>query len=324
MNCSLLERTVRFCKIYIHDLSVKKEIAVRQQLLMSGTTKATQIRFVQDLHEADVWILAENSVFVAYAKKYQRAHGLRIWQCQEPHLIDLSSDERTILSNAHIADFVDSFVTGKKSIKFARTMTLQDAPNMEVLQQLCQGMQRRSGELCLLYKSAVIHFDFASFRTRYNQAGHDLLWGESFSVIKLAKLTRLQQTPMTLLMQGCSAFAAIWQLMTRSDMQNLLAPMTMQTAIKLQAWPAFEQVPHDFEHLRIASLIQKRALSAEQIKTLLLADERFIYGLFNALYVCHVLVLEEKPVQAINIVVEKTGRLTNLWRKVRQAVTQTA
>lgn len=310
---------LRHCKVYIHDLDVKKEARVRQQLLMSGARNATSIRFVQELNTADLWILTQGSAFLSYARKRMAAGDVTVWLHDQDQLTDLSSDQPRPLWAEGIAAFVDSVIAGKRT---AASTSLVQRPAPEIIRHLRQGMQNKQGNLCIAYGAAVFYFDFLLLTVKYNAAGHDVLWSDSAAKVPFAELTIVtQRPPLETLSKGCSAFAGIWQMTHRLQETLLTRPLTENTVLKLDTWPPFEQVAHHFDDYRMASLLQKRGLNAEQIGSLLHLEREQVNAFLNAVYLSAAGSIDEHDkVVPANFDAGKASLLAGLWRKVRGVV----
>lgn len=187
--------------------------------------------------------------------------------------------------------------------------------NKSLEELLYQGYQEQQGNLCLVYQSALFFIDFKSQKASYNRAGKQLL--DSQSKLKVAQFNISQQTrtPYELPYQS-TLFAFVWLLYQLLDQQGLIKPMQEQSAISVKQWPSFELVTHNFDDYRMASLLQKKALSAQQVIDLLSVPQEQVYRFFNTLILTHHANTENS--QTLKFDHTKSGStISKLWRKLR-------
>lgn len=311
------------CKVYIHDLSIKQEAKARRQIVMSGAEHATNVRFVQNLYEADIWILVENSAFFAYAQKYRtESRDILLWLSKAEQLLDATKKHFFQLTNVDIARHIDAIIDPTKnplSSKEQTTIIAHVIP--EVAKHINSGMRKKQGSLCIGYEQAIFYFDFAQLTVKYNNAGYDALWTDNHSKVSLNNLAVFSKVPDNAeLSKGCSAFSAIWQMTHRLQDQKVYQLLINNHVLALHTWPPFEQVKHQFDDYRIASLLQKKPLNAQQVSHLLGIEESRVYMFFSAIYLCASGIFENKTADNLKSVTKKNHTLAGLWRRVRDTV----
>lgn len=324
------------CNVYIHDLDIKQEAKARRLLVMSGSAYATSVRFIQDLEKAHIWILAENSAFIRYARKHIQAHQNKLWAFQHNCLYDISQGDKIRLDTGEIAQAISQLIertlaapqkASTQNTKTAETQqSVADITNTsEVAYRINKGMLSKRGNLCIGYKEAVFYFDFSQLTVKYNNAGYDALWSNNTDNITLADLSIYPQIPSEAkLSKGCSTFSAIWQMTHRLQDAQINHALIKDCVLTLHTWPPFEQVKHQLDDYRIASLLQKRPLSAEQVCQLLDLPYEVVCMFFNAIYLCASgSFTTQTKKNNTNVTVttnKKTHSLVGLWRRVRDTV----
>lgn len=309
-------------KVYIHDLDVKLEVKVRQVLLMSGARFATHIRFTQDLNAANLWVLREDSAFMHYAKKRAEADKFALWLCDSQHQLFAYHQSEQALSAKAIAQFVDAALLQADENQASKVAVNQaDVSQLKLIKYLRYGFQQKRGKLFLQYQQAKFLFDFMQMTATYNAAGHQLLQEQPSKTFALENFEFLgKRDSYPLFEHSCSAFSAVWQIMHKLDEAQLLQPLHPESELRLMAWPSFEQVNHNFDDYRLASLLQKRGLNASQVSVLLKLSDKQIYGFFNTVYITGIASVSESTPITINAQANKGLTLTSLWRKVRSSL----
>lgn len=309
-------------KVYIHDLDVKLEVKARQMLLMSGAHFATNIRFTQDLNTADLWVLRHDSAFLQYAKKRVATENITLWLCdQNQQLFDLHQPEQALTAN-QIAQCVDGLMLQRQQKHNVKaTENSSDPSQNKLIKYLRYGFQQKRGKLFLQYQQANFLFDFMQMTATYNAAGHQLLQEHPSKTFVLENFEFLgKRDSYPLFEHSCSAFSAVWQIMHKLDQVQLLQPLHPESELRLMAWPSFEQVNHNFDDYRLASLLQKRGLNASQVSVLLKLSDKQIYGFFNTIYITGIASVSQSTPITINAQASKGTTLTSLWRKVRSSL----
>lgn len=312
------------CKVYIHDLELTTENKVRQKLLMSGARFATSLRFINDLNDADLWILRKDSALLSYAKKRASTHYLSLWVCDEDGQLFSIKNPKVALGPGRIAQTIDIVTLQLHKKESDRVVVeIRETHNSELVNSLRSGFEKKQGKLFLQYEQAQILIDFSDMTVGYNDFCYKLLWGKKSAVVDFTAFEMLPPPSNNLELEHVSsAFSIGWQIMHNSKDDRLIIPLTENTVLKLDEWPSFEHVNHDFEDYRIASFLQKRSFSANQIITLLKLPEKQVYSFFNAIYITGIarVVDEQSAVLGESMSKDISNGLVGLWRKVRSAL----
>lgn len=328
----MFSHTTRVCKVYIHDLDVKSERRVRQKILMSGATHATRVRFDGDVNNADIWILNDGSAFKGVALKRQSAGKFVLWISKEGDLHTAADTGNSLLVPENIAKAVDAVVTGRKisinkdtstSLKEKAVNKSQPKPTSKIANLIKNGADSHKGSVCLKLNQAQLLFDFSNSIVHYNDAGKSLLWDEFVTDSCLDNFEVTDSLPSgSSFAHSCSMFSAIWQLCHRDASGSLIEPLDRNSVLELQSWPTFELVEHDYDHCRIASFLQKRSLSADQVIKLMKLDNEMVTRFFNAIYLSSYARCNEAStgMTIAEPAAAATGGLTSLWKKVRGAM----
>lgn len=313
------------CNIYIHDLDVKQEARVRRLMLMSGALHATRVRFIQDLDIADVWILQKDSAFLNYAKKrLEQSTNFSLWlfDGEQVWLASIGDSDLSIISRDDIAQFIDRHISIDKPIKKTDKTHIAKSIIPHIAKQIHEGMKAQEGTLCIELHPAIFYFDFNNLQVKYNNAAYEMLWlnkSGSFSMSHMTILPAFEDKQT--LTKSCSAFLAIWQMTHKLQDEKLANLLTANTSLQLETWPPFEQVKHQLDDYRIASLLQKKSLSAKQVSELLDIDRNAVNMFFNAVYLSASGKLVTLGAGSIpKNVVNKPNTLLSLWKRVRTAV----
>lgn len=308
------------CNVYIHDLELKDEGRVRRLFLMSGAEFATQVRFTDQLNNADIWILSQGSALLAFAQKRaaEQELSLLIYSDTQLHILDKNGIKP--LSAPLLAEKIDKLITGgttnKSDNKQVETIKIVIP---DIAKQIHTGMRTKQGSLCLGINKAIFLFDFAALVVRYNTAAYEMLWNGQSSSNSMANLVVLDhQNEPPNLGKHCSAFLAIWQMTRRLQNDELGNLLTHNTALKLDTWPPFEQVKHQIDDFRIASLLQKKSLSAQQVSELLGIDRGQVNQFFNAIYLSASGNIEFNQARTSLAQVRQPSALSKLWRMMRK------
>lgn len=323
----------RVCKVYIHDLDVKSEVRIRQKILMCGADNATQVRFDGDVSDADIWILNEGSAFKAVAQKRQKVSKFVLWTSKNTDLYSSDGIQENLLTAENLAVIVDGIVTGRKiSVnklesspdKPQKVQATQSSPTSKIAKLIKNGVDERKGLLCIENKQAQLHFDFANSIVHYNDAAKSLLWDDVALNASLEDFTVSKSAPSAQsFAYNCSMFSAIWQICHRDSGGSLIEPLDRNSVLELKSWPTFELVEHEYDHCRIASFLQKRSLSAEQVIKLMKLDNNLVNRFYNAIYLSSYASFNEAAagLTVSDSQVENSGGgLASLWRKVRGAM----
>lgn len=322
----------RVCKVYIHDLDVKSEVRVRQKILMCGAENATQVRFDGDVSDADIWILNDGSAFKAVAQKRQKVNKFILWFSKNTDVYASDGVGNSLLTPENLALAVDSIVTGRKiSINKSeknqkKTEKASVSSPSKIVSLIKDGVDNRQGMLCIEHKQAQLLFDFSSSTVHYNENAKSLLWDDvvldsclhNFNVSKASP----SQDSFT---HNCSMFSAIWQICHRDSDGSLIEPLDRNSVLELKSWPTFEFVEHEYDHCRIASFLQKRSLSADQVINLMKLDSDLVNRFYNAIYLSSYANFNEASA-GLNVSDSKISHsgagssLAGLWRKVRGAM----
>lgn len=314
----------RICKVYIHDLDVKSEVRVRQKILMCGAGHATHVRFDGDVNNADIWILNEGSAFKAIAQKRQKVSKFALWISQNSDLYASDGIRNSILNSENLAHVIDSIVTGRKiSINQASPPKPSQKPTSKVARSIKEGVDNRKGLLCLKHSQAQLLFDFSNATVHYNAEGHSLLWDDVVvgSCLHDFEITETPPSAETLSF-NCSMFSAIWQLCHRDTDGSLIEPLDRNSVLELKSWPTFELVEHEYDHCRIASFLQKRSLSVEQVIKLMKLENDLVNRFYNAIYLSSYANFDQVSAGFDAVVTDRPSKntLAGLWRKVRGAI----
>lgn len=311
------------CNVYIHDLELKDEGRVRRLFLMSGAEFATQVRFTDQLNNADIWILSQGSALLGFAQKRaaEQELSLLIYSDTQLHILDKSGIQP--LSAPLLAEKIDKLIAGGTTNKATSTQveTIKIVIP-DIAKQIHTGMRTKQGALCLGINKAIFLFDFAALVVRYNTAAYEMLWNGQSSSNSMANLVVLDhQNEPPSLGKHCSAFLAIWQMTRRLQNDELGNLLTHNTALKLDTWPPFEQVKHQIDDFRIASLLQKKSLSAQQVSELLGIDRSQVNQFFNAIYLSASGNIEFNQARQSLAQARQPSALSKLWRMMRKSKT---
>lgn len=243
-------------------------------------------------------------------------------QSQEHHIIILSfaagvfsrvtSNGSQTLSNNDLCKLLEDNSIASSSI------SRKAINNISLEELLYQGSKKQQGNICIVHKSALFFIDFSKQTASYNRAGQQLLAAEQ--PLRKADLNLSQQTrtPYELPHQ-CSLFDFVWQLYHLIDQHQLVPPLQNNSAIKLSSWPSFELVKHNLDDYRMASLLLKRALTADQIMELLQLNKEQVYPFFNSLLLTHNAMKESSHIIQFS---KKTSinKIASLWHRLRTSI----
>lgn len=316
----------RLTNVYIHDIPVAEERRIRQRFLMSGAKNALSVRFVDDMHQAGVWIFSEGSPMLALARRQNQTSDSRaIILIRQNDADALSQDGQdtplSALDIAHLVDGTESKDTDKVVSIRPDKHAPADANSLKLLaEQIRHGMTHRSGSLVIEGKSMIFSFDFASGKVRCNAAGQELLKDETWTKTGFDGFVVASQANEGNLVHAEPASVVIWKISKNMAQDaQYLPPLYEKTALSLTRWPDFDQLPHEYDDYRMASLLQKRSLNPDNLVKLLKVEEHTVKSFFNAAYLCGYadidaaatpVVIKEPPKQ-------ETG-LSGLWKRVRK------
>lgn len=310
------------CNIYIHDLDVKQEARIRRILLMSGAQNATSVRFIQDLDIADVWVLTKDSAFLNYAKKRLSEGSLfKLWLFDGKHTWLVEKDAFIALTLTDIANFIDKKIKQGETVKKVNDKHIAKSIIPNIAKRIRNGMKAQQGQLCISLHPALFLFDFNNLQVKYNNAAYEMLWLNTNNNFSMSHMKIVEEaSDKSVLSKSCSAFLAIWQMTHKLQDEKLANLLTDNTLLKLDTWPPFEQVKHQLDDYRIASLLQKKSLSAQQVSELLNIERNSVNMFFNAIYLSAAGNLEHSQASVVIQKPSKSSTLSGLWKKMRFAV----
>lgn len=309
--------------VYIHDLSVADERRVRQRFLMSGADNALSVRFVDDMHDAGIWVFSKSSAMLNYMRRQNsEKNAVILLHDSESH--ELSQDgNNDVLSSIHLASLIDGGQakdSGKVVDIRPESHSQAGSSSLSMLaEQIRHGMTHRANSLVIQSKSMLFAFDFASGNVRCNAAGRDLLTDEAWTKSGFEDFVIANKVNEGNLIHVEPASVVIWKISkhTAAD-AKYVPPLYEKTALSLVRWPDFDQLPHEYDDYRMASLLQRRSLNPEHLVKLLKVEEYTVKSFFNAAYLCG---YADIDTEATPVVIKeppkKQGGLAGLWQKVR-------
>lgn len=313
----------RLTNVYIHDIPVAEERRVRQRFLMSGAKSALSVRFVDDMHEAGIWIFSEASVMLNVARRQGSERGVTILLRRDGDDSLYRDGDENALSAIHIANLIDG-IQAQDNDKVVAIRPEKHIPSdanslKSLAEQIRHGMTHRSGTLVIRGTSMLFSFDFASGKVRCNAAGQELLKGEAWTQTGFDGFVIANKAEEGNLVHAEPAAVVIWKISKHMvpDAQYI-PPLYEKTALSLTRWPDFDQLPHEYDDYRMASLLQKRSLNLENLVKLLKVEEYTAKSFFNAAYLCG---YADIDAAATPVVIKEPPKvqtgLAGLWRKVR-------
>lgn len=310
------------CKIYIYGLDKKIELMLRQKLFLSGARFATSIRFVSQPSEACIWVVRFSSELIDYAKKRAAKQYLMLWLCDDLGNIYLPKNKDEPITTKKMAQIIDMMTVQlhKKASENSIEDTIK-ANNAKLVSHLRMGLKQKKGKLFLQYKDIKLLIDFTSAQVKVNDAFYDARVRQRNFQFDFTAFEVLPAPPSVGEMKhSLDAFAAAWEIMQNSLEKRLIIPLSDNTPLMLNQWPSFEAVEHDFEDYKLASFLQKRALSANQLAQVLQLSDAKIFAFLNAVYIAGLadaIAAPEEPEEQSLVTKKSANSLVSLWRKVR-------